>query len=651
MNTTPSSHTDEKPLYNSRIIDNYIKLIRKKYSFINVNELLRYAQMKPYEVADQGHWFNQRQIDLFHEHLSKLSQNENIAREAGRFGASPESSGVMRQFFLGMVGPSTAYEMISKGASNFTRATTYHSRKIAPHKIEIVSIPKKGVNEKPFQCENRTGYLEAIAMMFGNKLPHIEHPECIHRGDPACRYIISLEKKFSDSLRKVRNIKALALIPVFALLGFHFTIATATVLVPTAVAIFLILTSLADARDKAELQGSLNNLKYSTDQLVEQINLNYNNALLTNEIGQALSHHTSVGDILNGIVKVFKKRLDYDRCMILLADSQQQRLLFRAGYGYTEEQLQVLKKTAFHLDKPNSKGVFVVSFREQKPFLINDLNELEGSLSLRSMVVANKLGSQSFICCPILCDGRSLGILAVDNLKSKKPLVHSDMSLIIGIASVLGISLRNADLLESKERQFRSILQTLAASIDARDPMTSGHSEKVTEYALGICDELELSKEYTEMIRVAALLHDYGKIGVPDNILKKPGRLTEEEYEIVKTHAEKTKRILRQINFEGIFSQVPIITGAHHEKYNGTGYPKGLKGEEIPLGARIIAVADFFEAITSRRHYREPMQLKRALQLLSDESGKRFDGRIVEAFFRYYSKTHAGEPAYRMSIA
>jgi hypothetical protein len=336
--------------------------------------------------------------------------------------------------------------------------------------------------------------------------------------------------------------------------------------------------------------------------------------------------------------------------MILLADPQQERLLFRAGYGYTEEQLRVLKKTAFHLDKPNSKGVFVVSFREQKPFLINDLNEIEGNLSLRSMVVANKLGTQSFICCPILCDGTSMGILAVDNLRSKKPLVHSDMSLLIGIASVLGISLRNAELLESKERQFRSILQTLAASIDARDPMTSGHSEKVTEYALGICEELELPKEYAEMIRVAALLHDYGKIGVPDNILKKPGRLTEEEYEIVKTHAEKTKRILNQINFEGVFSQVPVIAGAHHEKYDGTGYPNGLKGEEIPLGARIIAVADFFEAITSRRHYRDPMQLKRALQLLGEESGKRFDRKIVDAFFSYYGKANAGEPAYRMSM-
>ena len=118
---------------------------------------------------------------------------------------------------------------------------------------------------------------------------------------------------------------------------------------------------------------------------------------------------------------------------------------------------------------------------------------------------------------------------------------------------------------------------------------------------MGICDKLNLSSNYREMISVASLLHDYGKIGVPDSILKKPGRLTKEEYETVKTHAQKTQTILEQINFEGIFSQVPEVAGSHHEKMDGSGYPNGLKGEEIPLGARIIAVADFFEAIGWRR--------------------------------------------------
>jgi Tfp pilus assembly protein PilZ len=140
------------------------------------------------------------------------------------------------------------------------------------------------------------------------------------------------------------------------------------------------------------------------------------------------------------------------------------------------------------------------------------------------------------------------------------------------------------------------------------------------------------------------LLHDYGKIGVPDAILKKEGLLSPEEYSIVKTHAAKTREILSRINFEGIYGKVPEIAGSHHEKVNGTGYPDGLVGHEVPLGSRIIAVADYFEAITAKRHYREPMPIEEAFQALFDESGRSFDKRIVSAFLSYYSKANQYEP-------
>jgi len=647
---SPGSNKEETPLYNSRIVYNYIKLIEKKYDHIDVEALLAFADMKPYEIADQGHWFSQRQINRFHQKLSQLSQNENIAREAGRFAASPEASGVMRQFFLGGVGPAAAYEMISNGTANFTRSSAYKAKKIGTNRVEVRVTPYPGVREQPFQCENRTGYFEAIAVMFGNKLPRIEHSECIFRGDRCCRYNISWEKRLSDSLKTIRNIIAIGLLPVLFMVILVYPLGIAATILPTWLALVLFFNCLVDFREKSELKSSLNSQQYSTDQLMEQIGINYNNALLTNEIGQAVSRQTSISDILQSITAIMKKRLQYDRCMILLADTDRMHLRFRAGYGYTEKQLKFLNRTAFHLDRPESRGVFVISFREQKPFLVNDLKEIKNDLSLKSLSFANKLGSQAFVCCPIIADGESIGILAVDNLKSKKPLVQSDMSLLIGLASVLGVSIRNADLLEARERQFHSILQALAASIDARDPLTSGHSEKVTQFALGICEELELPEDYREMIRVAALLHDYGKIGVPDAILMKPGRLTAEEYEIVKTHADKTRRILEQINFEGIFSQVPEIAGAHHEKIDGKGYPNGLQGEQIPLGARIIAVADFFEAITAKRHYREPMELKKAFALLHQETGRSFDPAIVEAFCRYYGRVHAGQPEYRASM-
>ncbi len=287
--------------------------------------------------------------------------------------------------------------------------------------------------------------------------------------------------------------------------------------------------------------------------------------------------------------------------------------------------------------------MFVLCFKQQKSFLVSNMEEIEKDLSLKSMSYAQELGAESFICCPIVSNGESIGVLAVDNVKTKRPLVETDRSLLIGVASVVGISLRNEELLKSKDRQFRSILHGLAASIDARDPLTRGHSEKVTEYTQGICEELGFSPEQREVISTAALLHDYGKLAVPDAILRKPGRLTPRERELVKIHAEQTERILRQISFEGIYRQVPAIAGAHHEKMDGSGYPQGLKGEEIPLGARIIAVADFFEAITAKRHYHEPMRREEAIALLKREAGKSFEPRLVDAFLRYYEQAYPAQ--------
>ena len=150
--------TKDTPLYSSRIVDNYIKLLKRKYSHINVNELLRAAKMTSYEVADEAHWFTQKQVNLFHEKLSQYTQNENIAREAGRYAASPDALGVMRQYVLGMVDPSRVYEMIGKTAEKFTKSTTVAPKKIASNKYEIIVTPKVDTKEKVFQCENRHGF-------------------------------------------------------------------------------------------------------------------------------------------------------------------------------------------------------------------------------------------------------------------------------------------------------------------------------------------------------------------------------------------------------------------------------------------------------------------------------------------------------------
>jgi HD-GYP domain-containing protein (c-di-GMP phosphodiesterase class II) len=636
----------DEPLYNSRIVNNYIKLIKSKYSYLDIEDLLNQAGMELYQVEDEGHWFTQNQINKFHQRLKQITGNKNIAREAGQFAAIPGTLGIMRHHLLGLIGPEFAYGLIGNYASKFTRSSDFKSNKLGPNKVEIIVTPKIGVKEGKYQCENRYGFWEAIATAFNYDLPKIEHPECVFKGGKSCRYIVSWQESPIILWRRLRNLVG-AFLLVFSIfsIGFVPTWHTSVAIFAICLSIYLSMSLYVNILNSRELFQAVTNLQESSNNSIELINKNYEHALLINEVSRALSKELELNNILSNVVNILEKRLDYDRGLILLANKEKTRLISKTGFGYDLAELnKFMLSKGFRLDREDSKGVFVVSFREKKPLLVNDIDEIKDSLTNRSLEFARQIGAKSFICCPIIYEDESIGILAVDNIKTKKPLLQSDINILMGIAGQIGISIHNAKLIEARFRQFQSILQVLAATTDARDPITAGHSTKVTEYAVGICNELGLSYNYTEMIRVASLLHDYGKIGVDDAILKKPGRLTPEEYEHIKTHAPKTRNILDQVNFEGIYKEVPEIAGAHHEKLDGTGYPNGLKGDQIHFGAKIIAVADVFEALTSKRHYRDPMPVDAAIDYLLQNIGIHFDRQCVEAMVNYYNKNSSDMP-------
>lgn len=626
---------EDTPLYSSKIIDTFLKLVAERYHYVRVAELLATAGMESYQVGDEGHWFRQDQVDRFHEALVQATGNVHIAKEAGRYSAAPEALGTMTTYLLGFVGPAKVFELVEKIAGSYTRSAKYQSRKLDRTSIEMVVTPLQDVQEKPYQCENRIGYFEAIIRLFNYRAPHIEHPECVFKGGDRCRYVISWQASLGAIIKNLRNLAYLAVAAVSIHAWFYPSIIPLKILFPSLFLLLLLLSILGEHFERRDLVITIDKLRETMDTLLDNANENYNHALMINEIGQAISKQIQIEDILSRVNEVFRKRLDYDRGLILLQNKEKTLLEYRAGFGYREDDVEAMKSASFHLNKDDSRGVFVICHRERRPFLVNDIDEISSELSPRSLEFARRMGSKSFICCPIIFENESLGVVAVDNIRTKRPLIQSDINLLMGIVPEIGISIHNAFLVEERDHQFRSILQTLAASIDARDFLTAGHSERVTRYALGICREMGLPREYTEMIRVASQLHDYGKIGIQDSILKKAGPLSESEKIEIETHAEKTESILKRINFEGIYQEVPFIAGSHHEKIDGSGYPRGLRGKEIPLGSRIIAVADFFEAITAKRHYRSPMTHENALAALMSEAGSHFDPEVAHAFVTF----------------
>ncbi len=195
-----------------------------------------------------------------------------------------------------------------------------------------------------------------------------------------------------------------------------------------------------------------------------------------------------------------------------------------------------------------------------------------------------------------------------------------------------------ADLKRAAEENrtlFLSSIQMLAGAVDEKDPYTKGHSDRVTRYSVILATEMQLPKEEIEKLRIAALLHDVGKIGIEDRILKKPGALTPEEFEIMKTHTTKGATILRPV--EMLKEMIPGIE-LHHESLDGRGYPYGLKGDQLPLLPRVITVADTFDAMTTNRPYQAAMEPEYVVRIINSLANTKFDPRVVAALTSVFER-------------
>ena len=183
------------------------------------------------------------------------------------------------------------------------------------------------------------------------------------------------------------------------------------------------------------------------------------------------------------------------------------------------------------------------------------------------------------------------------------------------------------------ERTHLEMILAFSEALDAKDQYTAGHSSRVKEYSVGIAQHMKLSENEIERLKKAALLHDIGKIGIPDVVLHKKTKLTEDEFAIIKSHPEIGATILKSIKF---FKDIALSVYHHHERYDGKGYPQGIHGERIPLHARIIAVADSFDAMTSSRPYRKAFPLETALAEIEKNKGMQFDPYIANILIKIF---------------
>jgi HD-GYP domain-containing protein (c-di-GMP phosphodiesterase class II) len=236
---------------------------------------------------------------------------------------------------------------------------------------------------------------------------------------------------------------------------------------------------------------------------------------------------------------------------------------------------------------------------------------------------------RSIMCAPMRTTDEILGVLYVDSLSAHE-FSEPQLELLAAIGNQAGTALHRARLLAEVEKLFLDVMRAIAAIIDAKDGYTHRHSERVAGFAVRLARQLEWPPDECRLLELSGLLHDIGKIGVSDAILNKPGKLTAEEFAEVRRHPGHGAAILSHIQSPKVAKLLPGVM-YHHERWDGTGYPDGLAGDDIPIFGRVLAVADFIDALTSDRSYRGARSIDDVVTMIQEESGRMFDPRVVEA--------------------
>lgn len=342
------------------------------------------------------------------------------------------------------------------------------------------------------------------------------------------------------------------------------------------------------------------------------------------QLSQNISFYLNLDDLSRKIAETTCKILDVEICVLLILNEASEELSVVADIG-------VEHKLVDKIRIKKGEEISGIAAKYNEIIVNNDFEQKKGGYNLKY----EKFYKNSLVSLPLSVKGRVLGILNASNKKSGSPFSPDDVQILNVIASESAIALQNLKLYEELQENYLKTIIALANAIDAKDPYTRRHSQNVTKHAVAIAEEMKLPAQTIEDIRRAGLLHDIGKIGIKDEILFKPGKLTEEEYLQIKTHPLKGEEIIKSLPF---LAGATGIVRHHHERFDGKGYPNGIKGENIELGARILAVADSFDAITTDRPYRPALSLQEAKNELNKNKGAQFDPEVVDCFLRVLEK-------------
>jgi HD-GYP domain-containing protein (c-di-GMP phosphodiesterase class II) len=337
------------------------------------------------------------------------------------------------------------------------------------------------------------------------------------------------------------------------------------------------------------------------------------------EVNKKAADNTRLPDMLQQVIFMTQRTLGAEAASVLLFRNNDQELYFEAATGPVGKALRQVKLSSQY-------GIAGQVVRTGKPLIVNDVTR---SANFHK-VIDDTTGfyTKSLVCAPLMVKQKILGVIEVLNKRSGAVFDEQDMDAVVSVATTAAMAIENTRLQQTILDAYKTTITALAAAIDAKDPYTRGHSERVMEYTVKAGMALSLSNDEIETLEYAGILHDIGKIAIDCCVLNKPGPLTPAEWEIIRAHPVVGSELLKEIPF---LEKAAELVLDHHEKQDGTGYPRGLKGDTIPMGARLIAVADAFDTMTTDRSYRSAVSIDKAVKELNDCAGTQFCPIAVKA--------------------
>jgi HD-GYP domain-containing protein (c-di-GMP phosphodiesterase class II) len=345
---------------------------------------------------------------------------------------------------------------------------------------------------------------------------------------------------------------------------------------------------------------------------------------LLSQLSQILNSTLDPKEIRRRAMEAATRLMKAEVGSLLLVHEEKRYLYFEVALGEREEDIKTISLNF-------GEGIAGWVAQHGKPLIVNSPEK--DRRFFKGVDKRLEFKTRNIICVPVKVKEKTIGVLEAINKKGKGRFNKEDLSLLTSLADQVAIALDNSRLYQELEEMFFQTAESLADAIEKRDSHTGGHTQRVTFYSQAIAKYLRLTPLERKWLKITSVLHDIGKIGIGDDILKKPKPLSPEEFHIIKRHSNMGVEIIEHIR-----QLREIIPGVkyHHEQVDGKGYPDGLRGKDIPILAKIVAVADTYDAMTTDRPYRKAKDKKMAIDELKRCSGTQLDKKVVDAFIRAY---------------